>query len=393
MVLVVLTGVAQERNPKSAAALLAGLFSQPDNTATVLVVTNGLVRFGSANMGVNDGSGSAQYIFAANSNPLFRGTTAVSTSKENLIEIDNYDRTQFGSLSFSAGITNPGSSTSMLSPPQNAQLGLGGDLLVSRLLSVSNNFNRVFAIAIDAPLDFALYSTATKGTNSGTWAPWYHDGTNGITYFGWNARGATPRDSSYLPLVQINHTTGTVLMTNGTVTISNLTTVGAAIFGNSAGASVAMPGTNITVGSGGTANISDGSFAKLKLNALGSTICTPAIKFADGNSFGFAPNLNTFAMGFCNGTITTNIWIDRVANTMYLQNAVTIGQSNTLPATAVSLDLTSTNQVMVLNRLTKAARNALSGPVAGMAVYQTDNTPGLRVYNGANWMRYTETAD
>lgn len=30
---------------------------------------------------------------------------------------------------------------------------------------------------------------------------------------------------------------------------------------------------------------------------------------------------------------------------------------------------------------------------AGMAVYQTDNTPGLRVWNGTNWMKYTEATD
>lgn len=35
---------------------------------------------------------------------------------------------------------------------------------------------------------------------------------------------------------------------------------------------------------------------------------------------------------------------------------------------------------------------SLSGD-KGMAIYQTDNTPGLRVWNGTNWMRFTETAD
>jgi hypothetical protein len=43
--------------------------------------------------------------------------------------------------------------------------------------------------------------------------------------------------------------------------------------------------------------------------------------------------------------------------------------------------------------MTKAQRDLIAAPVAGMAIYQTDNTPGLRVYNGANWMRFTETAD
>lgn len=54
---------------------------------------------------------------------------------------------------------------------------------------------------------------------------------------------------------------------------------------------------------------------------------------------------------------------------------------------------TSTTQGILLPRMTKAQRNAIASQVAGLAVYQTDNTPGLRVYNGTNWMRYTETAD
>ena len=47
----------------------------------------------------------------------------------------------------------------------------------------------------------------------------------------------------------------------------------------------------------------------------------------------------------------------------------------------------------VLPRMTKAQRNAIATPVPGMAIYQTDLTPGLREYNGRSWMRFTETAD
>jgi len=57
------------------------------------------------------------------------------------------------------------------------------------------------------------------------------------------------------------------------------------------------------------------------------------------------------------------------------------------------LELTSTTQGFVLPRMTKAQRDAIATPAEGMMVYQTDNTPGLRVYNGANWMKFTETAD
>lgn len=44
-------------------------------------------------------------------------------------------------------------------------------------------------------------------------------------------------------------------------------------------------------------------------------------------------------------------------------------------------------------RMTKTARDAIVGPVAGMIIYQTDNTPGLRVYNGTNWIKYSESTD
>ncbi len=43
--------------------------------------------------------------------------------------------------------------------------------------------------------------------------------------------------------------------------------------------------------------------------------------------------------------------------------------------------------------LTKTERDALASPATRMMIYQTTDTPGLRVYNGTNWMRFTETAD
>jgi hypothetical protein len=61
--------------------------------------------------------------------------------------------------------------------------------------------------------------------------------------------------------------------------------------------------------------------------------------------------------------------------------------------TAAIMEWQSTTQGVLLPRMTQAQRNAITAPVAGLAIYQTDATPGLRVYNGTNWMRYTETAD
>ena len=57
------------------------------------------------------------------------------------------------------------------------------------------------------------------------------------------------------------------------------------------------------------------------------------------------------------------------------------------------LDISSTTMGVVLPRMTKTQRDAIASPVAGTVVYQTDNTPGLRAYNGTHWVRYTETVD
>jgi len=70
-----------------------------------------------------------------------------------------------------------------------------------------------------------------------------------------------------------------------------------------------------------------------------------------------------------------------------------VGIGTTTPGASSILDISSTTKGVVLPRMTQAQRNAIATPVAGMAVYQTDAVPGLRVYNGTNWMRFTETAD
>lgn len=59
-----------------------------------------------------------------------------------------------------------------------------------------------------------------------------------------------------------------------------------------------------------------------------------------------------------------------------------------------ALDVVSTAQgSLPLPRMTKTQRDAIVSPAIGTFVYQTDNTPGPRHWNGFNWMRYTETAD
>lgn len=76
----------------------------------------------------------------------------------------------------------------------------------------------------------------------------------------------------------------------------------------------------------------------------------------------------------------------------YINNGpLTVGGVAGSSSSSATLEIKS--GTVLLSRLTKAVRDALPSLLEGMVIYQTDNTPGLRVYNGTNWMRFTETAD
>lgn len=68
---------------------------------------------------------------------------------------------------------------------------------------------------------------------------------------------------------------------------------------------------------------------------------------------------------------------------LYAQNNVGIG--TTTPNSSAVLDVSSTTQGMLVPRMTSAQRIAISGPTAGLLVYQTDGTAGFYFYNGASW--------
>ena len=62
------------------------------------------------------------------------------------------------------------------------------------------------------------------------------------------------------------------------------------------------------------------------------------------------------------------------------------------PAITAGALLTSLG-VILLPAYAKAARPSATTTTAGSIVYQTDNTPGLRLWNGVHWVRFTETND
>lgn len=69
-----------------------------------------------------------------------------------------------------------------------------------------------------------------------------------------------------------------------------------------------------------------------------------------------------------------------------LGQGVGINTGGTNPNAAAVLDLQSTNQGMLTPRMTQAQRDAIAGPATGLLIYQTDNRPGFRFYDGTDWV-------
>ncbi len=71
---------------------------------------------------------------------------------------------------------------------------------------------------------------------------------------------------------------------------------------------------------------------------------------------------------------------------------LTLG-SPLISGASVALQLNSTTKAFTNVRMTKAQRDAIGFPTEGMTIYQTDNSPGLRSFNGTNWVRLSEIID
>jgi microcystin-dependent protein len=62
-----------------------------------------------------------------------------------------------------------------------------------------------------------------------------------------------------------------------------------------------------------------------------------------------------------------------------------VGIGTAIPAASAALEVTATDKGMLIPRMTKARRDLIASPAAGLLVYQTDNTPGFYFYDGAQW--------
>lgn len=65
-----------------------------------------------------------------------------------------------------------------------------------------------------------------------------------------------------------------------------------------------------------------------------------------------------------------------------------LAASGSLSSSAI-FQITSTTKGFLPPKMTQTQRNAISSPVAGLMVYQTDSTIGVYVYDGSTWRRLT----
>ena len=72
------------------------------------------------------------------------------------------------------------------------------------------------------------------------------------------------------------------------------------------------------------------------------------------------------------------------AGTALSQN-VGINDTGATPDASAALDVRSTKRGILVPRMTKAQRDAITSPATSLLIYQTDNTPGFYYYTGSAW--------
>jgi len=88
-------------------------------------------------------------------------------------------------------------------------------------------------------------------------------------------------------------------------------------------------------------------------------------------------------------TSNDNRWTLNAGN-ITNNNTGNVGIGGT-PNAAAQLEVAATNKGVLIPRITQANRPA--APVAGLLIYQTDNTPGFYYYTGSAWIRIMNTSD
>lgn len=170
------------------------------------------------------------------------------------------------------------------------------------------------------------------------------------------------------------------------------------IWDNSAAGSGANAATHVTLtdSSGTTLFNLNGRAATFSYGSAASAVFQDSGLYMGGSSASNGTYIGNRSMIYAGGSYTWQTAASTqtsgtIRMTLTSTGDISLGTTSA-PAASALLDLVSTTKVVLLPRMTKVQRDAIT-TVAGAVIYQTDNTPGLRVYNGTSWMKFTETAD
>ncbi|HZV69045.1 MAG TPA: tail fiber domain-containing protein [Saprospiraceae bacterium] len=72
---------------------------------------------------------------------------------------------------------------------------------------------------------------------------------------------------------------------------------------------------------------------------------------------------------------------------------ISINADGAPPDASAILDVQSSTKGFLIPRMNMLQRNDISSPAAGLMIYQTDNTPGLYMYDGTGWQILTTSAN
>ncbi len=75
------------------------------------------------------------------------------------------------------------------------------------------------------------------------------------------------------------------------------------------------------------------------------------------------------------------------AQTNIFPSSGSVGIGTNSPSAAALLDISSTTKGFLGPRMTQTQRDAIVSPVAGLLIYQTNNTSGYYYYTGSSWMQ------
>src|ERR1700754_1012407 len=78
-------------------------------------------------------------------------------------------------------------------------------------------------------------------------------------------------------------------------------------------------------------------------------------------------------------------------NTFPLTGSAGIG--TTTPDASSLLEIKSTKKGLLIPRMTKAQRDAISNPATGLMIYQTNSNAGFYYYNGTVWTAVSKGAN